>query len=234
MSRPPLGQSVRGSCHHQPCSHSPSPTAEAPQPPMPSICLHVLFPGLGVLTAPSPPPLPILCHVPPPPGSLPWLPPTSGPLIASLECPQLSLPSFFAAQATLACFTIYRRPCSLQGGCAPGLYSAPPTAFLKHLLSVGATVASASLTINPTWSVFETLLGPPAPQPETLGAQLCRPASPPAAWHPEQQWVTEIAPGKQPPVPSCTARSLFLGANPGGTLVVVTVLAAPGLCELQL
>ena len=172
MSRPPLGQSVRGSCHHQPCSHSPSPTAEAPQPPMPSICLHVLFPGLGVLTAPSPPPLPILCHVPPLPGSLPWLPPTSGPLIASLECPQLSLPSFFAAQATLACFTIYRRPCSLQGGCAPGLYSAPPTAFLKHLLSVGATVASASLTINPTWSVFETLLGPPAPQPETLGAQL--------------------------------------------------------------
>ena len=79
---------------------------------------------------------------------------------------------------------------------------------------------------------------------DQAGAGLCegphpaprapRPASPPAAWHPKQQWVTEIAPGKQPPVPSCTARSLFLRANPGGTLVVVTVLAAPGLCELQL
>ena len=76
-----------------------------------------------------------------------WLPPWSTPS---------SLPSFTAAQATLASFTVYHGPCSLKGGCAPGLYSAPPTAFLKHLLSVGATIASASLIISPTWSVFKS------------------------------------------------------------------------------
>lgn len=62
-----------------------------------------------------------------------------------------------------------------------------------------------------------------------------RPVSLPAAWHPEQQQVRETAPGKRPPVSNYMVRSLFVQTDPGGPhCCSSSVLAAPGLCELQL
>ena len=43
------------------------------------------------------------------------------------------------------------------------------TSFQNIFITLEMLLTLSAIT---TWSVFETLLGPPAPQPETLGAQL--------------------------------------------------------------
>lgn len=119
-----------------------------------------------------------------------WLHPASGPLTAGLreagrvEGPQITRASGPPASAQAL------HPHGPIGGWG---HPAPPGETAAQRREHGQTRPGRG------WARARAYPAPRAP----------RPASPPAAWHPEQQWVTEIAPGKQPPVSNCTAHSLF-------------------------